>query len=115
MTNFQTLSLTNLEFLYFDSEIEIEQLIYDGEGQFSDEFGVCYKVSEDYELFIDFRVSASGKIDEYSGDYYHPPYCDVSITELEVSIKEVYINGDIFKMNKDSILELEKLIKNKIW
>lgn len=115
MTTQQTLDLQNLEFNYLDSEIDVDNLIYEGDGSFYlDNQSMFFTLSNGSELCCDFEISATGKIYEDRGDYYNPPYCDITVTSLDVTITEVSIDGDPFKINSDSLKELEKLIKNRI-
>jgi hypothetical protein len=108
-------SIEKLTFSYFDSPIDLEDKIYEGEGScsLSDQIAF-FQITEDSELSVDFDVYATGRIHEDKGDYWTPPYCDIEVDDVDITINEVYINGDEFKLNKESIIALQNLIKDKI-
>lgn len=109
-----SISIENLKFLYLECDIDLENSIYEGEGSCSlSEQGIAFQLGED-ELYVDFDVYASGKIYEDKGDYWNPPYCDINIYKIEININNVYINGDEFNLNKESIVVLKEIIKNNI-
>lgn len=110
----QSISLENLKFLYLEYDIDLENSIYEGEGTCNlSDLAIAFQL-EDKELYVDFSIYAVGSIHEDRGDYWNPPYCDVNIKSIDVDVNNVYIDGDEFKLNNESIKILEKIIKNNI-
>lgn len=110
----KSISLENLKFLYLECDIDLENSIYDGEGSCSlSDLGIAFQL-DDKELYVDFDIYATGSIHEDRGDYWNPPYCDINIQSVDIDVNNVYIDGDEFKLNNESIKILEKIIKNNI-
>ena len=59
------------------------------------------------------RAKRSG-IDEDNGDYWTPPSCEVEVTETEVTIEEVFVDGELVKLDNEVLSKIEKLIEKQL-
>ncbi len=109
--NVDNLKLVDGEFL--NSE-RLSELIFENEGSFTKKYQTIIFEDDDKEVTINFKVYCDGIINEEDGDYWTPSTSEVEITETEVTIEEVFIDGELVKLNNDVLSKLEKLIEKEI-
>ena len=110
------INLDNLKFVdgdFLNSE-SISDMFYENEGSFTKKHQTITFEDGDKELTIHFEVYADGKIYEDSGDYWTPPSCEVEVTEKEVTIEEVFVDGELVQLENEVLTKLEKLIEKEL-
>jgi hypothetical protein len=111
MNSIDTLKFVDGNFISFDS---FSDMIYENEGSFTEkdqymsfEYGES-DVTVNYELYVD------GTIEEESGDWYTPGSCEVFVTDTDITITEVFVDGVLTNVDAQDLMKLEKLIKNQL-
>jgi hypothetical protein len=111
MNSIDTLKFVDGNFISFDS---FSDMVYENEGSFTEkdqymsfEYGES-DVTVNYELYVD------GTIEEESGDWYTPGSCEVFITDTDITITEVFVDGVSTNVDAQDLMKLEKLIKNQL-
>ena len=111
MNSIDTLKFVDGNFISFDS---FSDMVYENEGSFTEkdqymsfEYGES-DVTVNYELYVD------GTIEEESGDWYTPGSCEVFVTDTDITITEVFVDGVSTNVDAQDLMKLEKLIKNQL-
>jgi hypothetical protein len=111
MNSIDTLKFVDGNFISFDS---FSDMVYENEGSFTEkdqymsfEYGES-DVTVNYELYVD------GTIEEESGDWYTPGSCEVFVTDTDITITEVFVDGVLTNVDAQDLMKLEKLIKNQL-
>jgi len=110
------INLDNLKFIdgdFLDNE-SLGDMIYENEGSFTQKDQSMSFDVDGKDVTINYEVYVEGTIDEDNGDYWTPPSCEVEVTETEVTINEVFIDGELIQVNNDIISKLEKIIEENI-
>lgn len=110
------INLDNLKFVdgdFLDSQ-SLSEMIYENEGSFTLKGQSISFEDNEKEITINFEVYVEGSIEEEAGDYFNPGYCDVEISETEVKVNEVYVDGKLVKFENDILFSLEKLIEKQL-
>jgi hypothetical protein len=110
------INLDNLKFVdgdFLNSE-SLSDMLYENEGSFTEKHQTINFEDGDKEVTINFEVYVDGTIDEDNGDYWTPPYCEVEVTEKEVTIEEVFVDGEIVKLDNKVLSKIEKLIEKQL-
>lgn len=110
------INLDNLKFVdgdFLNSE-SLSDMLYENEGSFTQKDQSISFDDNDKEITINFEVYVEGTIEEDSGDYWTPPSCEVEVTETEVTIEEVFVDGELVKLDNSVLSKLEKLIEKEI-
>lgn len=111
MINFDNLKFVDGDFL--NSEL-LSDMIYENEGSFTQKDQSISFDDNDKEITINFEVYVEGTIEEEIGDYFNPSTCDVELTDTEVTINEVYVDGQLVKLDNEVLFKLEKLIEKQL-
>ena len=110
------INLDNLKFVdgdFLNSE-KLSDMLYENEGSFTEKHQTITFEDGDKEVTINFEVYVEGTIDEDNGDYWTPPSCDIEVTETEVTIEEVFVDGELVKLDNEVFSKLEKLIEKQL-
>ena len=110
------INLDNLKFVdgdFLNSE-SLSDMIYENEGSFTQTEQSMSFDDSNKEVIVNFEVYVEGTIEEESGDYWTPSSCDVELTETEVTINEVYVDGELVKLDNEVLSKLEKLIEKQL-
>ena len=110
------INLDNLKFVdgdFLNSE-SLSDKLYENEGSFTEKHQTITFEDNDKEVTINFEVYVDGTIDEDNGDYWTPPSCEVEITETEVTIEEVFVDGELVKLDNEVLSKIEKLIEKQL-
>jgi hypothetical protein len=109
--NFESLKVVKKEII--DNSYFVD-LILENNGSFtkneqiiwfkSDELGDDVDISVEYDIFV------SGSVCHETGDYWTPPYTDADISEVDIDIKNFYIDG----VESELTEEIKKSILDKI-
>lgn len=110
------INLNNLKFVDGDflNSQTLSEMIYENEGSFTQTEQSMSFDDNDKEVTVNFEVYVEGTIEEESGDYWTPGSCDVEVTETEVTINEVYVDGELVKLDNEVLYKLEKLIEKEL-
>jgi len=110
------INLDNLKFVdgEFSNSESLSDSLYENKESFTQKYQTIIFEDNDKEVIVHFEVYVDGNIDEDPGDYWTPPSCDVEVTVTEVSINEVFVDGELVKLDNDVLLKLEKLIEKEI-
>jgi hypothetical protein len=110
------INLDNLKFIDGDflNNESLGDMIYENEGSFTQKDQSMSFDVDGKDVTINYEVYVEGTIDEDSGDYWTPPSCEVEVTETEVTINEVFIDGELIQVNNYIISKLEKIIEENI-
>jgi hypothetical protein len=117
MTSFistYSINLNNLKFK--DKEVfdDWENLICENEGSFTSDGQYMTFDCDGIEICIGFELCVSGRVYHDSGDYWNPPYTDVDITDVDVTIENLYVDDWEVVLTKEMIKSLEKAVKNNL-
>lgn len=110
------INLDNLKFVdgdFLNSE-SLSDMLYENEGSFTKKYQTINFEDGGKEVIINFEVYVDGTIDEDNGDYWTPPSCEVEVTEKEVTIEEVFVDGELVKLDNEVLSKLEKLIEKEL-
>lgn len=111
MINIDNLKFVDGDFLNSES---LSDKLYENEGSFTETNQVITFEDNDKELTINFEVYVDGIIDEDPGDYWTPPSCEVEVTETEVTIEEIFVDGELIKLDNEVFSKLEKIIEKQL-
>jgi hypothetical protein len=110
------INLDNLKFVdgdFLNSE-SLSEMIYENEGSFTQtEQSMSFDV-DGKDVTLNYEVYVEGTIDEESGDYWTPGSCDVELTDVDVTINEVFIDGELVKLDNEVLSKIEKLIEKQL-
>lgn len=70
--------------------------------------------SNGFEITIDFDLCVSGWEESDSGDYYTPPYSQINIDSVDITVLSVEIDGYSVELTKELSNKLEDLIDKLI-
>lgn len=111
MNSIDTLKFVDGNFISSDS---FADMVYENEGSFTEndqymsfEYGDA-EVTVNYELYVD------GTIEEESGDWWTPGSCEVFVTDTDITITEVFVDGVLTNVDAQDLSKLEKLIKTQL-
>jgi hypothetical protein len=106
-------SINNLKFVdgNFINSNDFTDMIYDNEGSFTEKEQSMSFDANDKEIIVNYELYVSGSINEESGDYWTPGSCEVDVTEVDVTISEVFIDGLLTDLQSQELEVIEKLIK----
>jgi hypothetical protein len=111
MTNFDNLKWIDGDFLDIESLVD---MIYENEGSFTQgEQSMSFDV-DGKDVTVNYEVYVEGTIDEEVADYWTPSSCDVELTCIDVTVNEVYIDGELVNLNKEDFFKVETLLKNSL-
>jgi len=111
MTNFDNLKWIDGDFLTTENLVD---MIYENEGSFTQgEQSMSFDV-DGKDVTVNYEVYVEGTIDEEVADYWTPSSCDVELTYLDVTINEVYIDGDLVNLDNKDLSKIELLLKNQL-
>lgn len=111
MTNFDNLKWIDGDFLDIESLVD---MIYENEGSFTQgEQSMSFDV-DGKDVTVNYEVYVEGTIDEEVADYWTPSSCDVELTNVDVTINEVYIDGELVNLDKEDFFKVETLLKNSL-
>jgi hypothetical protein len=111
MINLDNLKFVDGDFLTTES---LAYMIYENEGSFTQTEQSMSFDDNDTEVVVNFEVYVEGTIEEDRGDYWTPASCDVEVTEKEVTINEVYVDGELVKLDNEVLSKLEKMIEKQL-
>ena len=106
------IELNNLKFIdgdFLKSEDWMENIYESGDFTRKAEF-ITFECSG-CEVIINFDLSVSGRVEHDPGDYWTPPYTDVDITYVDVSVNQLFIDDNEFELTKEIKSNLEQEIK----
>ena len=111
MTNFDNLKWIDGDFLTTES---LTDMIYENEGSFTQKDQSMSFDVDGKDVTVNYEVYVEGTIDEEVGDYWTPGSCDVELTNVDVTINEVFINGELVDLDKEDFFKVEVLLKNSL-
>jgi len=106
-----TLDLNNLEVVDTYVFSDWDELIYEHEGSYSSDDQYIIFKSNGVEMCVNFELSIRGYYTYDSGDYWTPPSGETEITDVEIGISSVLIDGE-YELSLDK--ETLRLLENKI-
>lgn len=111
MTNFDNLKWIDGDFL--DME-KLTNMIYENEGYFTQKDQSMSFDVDGKDVIVNYEIYIEGDINEESGDYFTPSSCDVQLTDVDVTINEVLIDGQLVNLDKKDLLKVEFLLKKSL-
>lgn len=111
MTNFDNLKFIDGDFLTTES---LTDMIYENEGSFTQKDQSMSFDVDGKDVTVNYEVYVEGTIEEESGDYWNPASCDVELTDVDVTINQVFIDGDLVSLDTQDFLKVETLLKNQL-
>jgi hypothetical protein len=111
MTNFDNLKFIDGDFLTTES---LTDMIYENEGSFTQKNQFMSFDVDGKDVTVNYEVYVEGTIEEESGDYWTPGSCDVELTDVDVTINEVFIDGELVSLDTEDFFKVEVLLKNNI-
>ncbi len=111
MTNFDNLKFIDGDFLTTES---LTDMIYENEGSFTQKDQSMSFDVDGKDVTVNYEVYVEGTIDEEVGDYWTPGSCDVELTDVDVTINEVFIDGELVKLDNEVLSKIEKLIEKQL-
>lgn len=111
MNSIDTLKFVDGNFISSDS---FSDMVYENEGSFTEKDQSMFFEYGDTEVTVNYELYVEGSIEEESGDWYTPGSCDVEITDTEITITEVFVDGVLTTVDNQDLSKLEKLIKSQL-
>ena len=111
MTNFDNLKFIDGDFLTTES---LADMIYENEGSFTQKNQFMSFDVDGKDVTVNYEVYVEGTIEEESGDYWTPGSCDVELTDVDVTINEVFIDGELVSLDTEDFFKVEVLLKNQL-
>jgi hypothetical protein len=111
MINFDNLKFVDGDFLNSES---LSDMLYENEGSFTQKDQSMSFDVDGKDITINYEVYVEGTIDEDNGDYWTPPSCDVELTDVDVTINEVFIDGELVSLDKEDFFKVEVSLKNQL-
>ena len=111
MTNFDNLKFIDGDFLTTES---LTDMIYENEGSFTQKNQFMSFDVDGKDVTVNYEVYVEGTIEEESGDYWTPGSCDVELTDVDVTINEVFIDGELVSLDPEDFLKVEVSLKNQL-
>jgi hypothetical protein len=111
MTNFDNLKFIDGDFLTTES---LTDMIYENEGSFTQKDQSMLFDLDGKDVKVNYEVYVEGTIEEESGDWYTPGSCEVFVTDTDVTITEVFVDGFLTNVDTQDLTKLEKLIKTQL-
>ena len=117
MTSFistYSINLKNLKLKDKDVFDDWENLICENEGSFTSDGQYMTFDCDGIEICVDFELSVCGKVYHDGGDYWTPPYTEVDVTEVDVTIQNLYVDDWEVELTREMKKDLEKAVKNNL-
>ena len=111
MTNFDNLKWIDGDFLTTENLVD---MIYENEGSFTQKDQSMSFDVDGEDVTVNYEVYVEGTIDEEVADYWTPSSCDVELTDVDVTINEVFIDGELVDLDKEDFFKVEVLLKNSL-
>jgi hypothetical protein len=111
MINFDNLKFVDGDFLNSES---LSDMLYENEGSFTQKDQYMSFDIDGKDVTINYEVYVEGTIDEDNGDYWTPPSCDVELTDVDVTINEVFIDGVLVSLDPEDFFKVEVSLKNQL-
>jgi hypothetical protein len=89
-------------------------MVYENEGSFTEKDQYMFFEYGDTEVTVNYELYVDGTIEEESGDWYTPGSCEVFITDTDITITEVFVDGVLTNVDAQDLTKLEKLIKTQL-
>jgi hypothetical protein len=83
------------------------------EGYLNQEGFMGFEIGED-TLDVNVEVSVYGYEEYDPGDYWTPPYGSTEVESIDITINEVFLNGDEIEVSDDFKRELVKLVESNL-
>ena len=111
MTNFDNLKFTDGDFLNTES---LTDMIYENEGSFTQrDQSMSFDVNGK-DVTVNYEVYVEGTIKEDTGDYWNPGSCDIKLTNVDVTINDVFIDGELINLDTEDFFKVEALLKKQL-
>jgi hypothetical protein len=105
----------NLVFDSIDSPINFEELIYEGDGSNSlEDQLMTFKSPDGTEVCFSFDVNCWGRIVTDRGDYWTPPSAEILNMQVEVILKEAFVDGESVEFTGEQFELATKLVEKNI-
>jgi hypothetical protein len=111
MINLDKLKFVDGDFLNSES---LSDMLYENEGSFTEKNQTMSFDVDGKDVTINYEVYVEGTIEEESGDYWTPGSCDVELTGVDVTINQVFIDGELVSLDTEDFLKVEVLLKNQL-
>jgi hypothetical protein len=111
MINLDNLKFVDGDFLTTES---LTDMIYENEGSFTQKNQSMSFDVDGKDVTINYEVYVEGTIEEESGDYWTPSSCDVELTNIDVTINEVFIDGELVSLDTEDFFKVEISLKNQL-
>jgi hypothetical protein len=89
-------------------------MVYENEGSFTEKDQYMFFEYGDTEVTVNYELYVDGTIEEESGDWYTPGSCEVFVTDTDITITEVFVDGVLTNVDAQDLMKLEKLIKTQL-
>lgn len=105
----------NLVFDSVESPINFEELIYEGGGSnlLEDQF-MTFKSPDGTEVCFSFDVNCWGRILSSRGDDFTAPSFEVCNIEKQISLQNVFVDGELVKLTPEQMEFALKLVQESI-
>ena len=111
MNSIDTLKFVDGNFISSDS---FSDMLYENEGSFTETDQYMLFEYGDVEVTVNYELYVDGTIEEESGDWYTPGSCEVFVTDTDITITEVFVDGVLTNVDAQDLTKLEKLIKTQL-
>jgi hypothetical protein len=111
MNSIDTLKFVDGNFISSDA---FSDMVYDNEGSFTEKDQSMSFEYGDTEVVINYELYVDGTIEEESGDWWTPGSCEVFVTDTDITINEVFVDGVLTNVDTQDLTKLEKLIKTQL-
>jgi hypothetical protein len=89
-------------------------MVYENEGSFTEKDQYMSFEYDDVEVILNYELYVDGTIEEESGDWWTPGSCEVFVTDTDITITEVFVDGVLTNVDAQDLSKLEKLIKTQL-
>jgi hypothetical protein len=89
-------------------------MVYENEGSFTEKDQYMSFEYGDAEVTVNYELCVEGTIEEESGDWWTPGSCEVFVTDTDITITEVFVDGVLTNVDAQDLTKLEKLIKTQL-
>lgn len=111
MNSIDTLKFVDGNFISSDS---FADMVYENEGSFTEKDQYMYFEYGDTEVTVNYDLCVEGTIEEEIGDWWTPGSCEVFVTDTDITITEVFVDGVLTNVDTQDLSKLEKLIKTQL-
>ncbi len=110
------MNLDNLKFVDGDflTTESLADMIYENEGSFTQKDQSMSFNVDGKDVTINYEVYVEGTIKEESGDHWTPSSYEVKLTDVNVTINEVFIDSELVSLDKEDSFKVEALLKNQL-